>query len=640
MDKEEIIKSLEQEFKDKNFNEDSLKLLCNAIYEFDSLFGKYIPREKVVELAKKNINSIEVVEEFEEEGVMVTYNQIQKRIDLMSLPNREEMKSTLFHEFVRAIMNGKDFIETFSVLGFSESGLDVSIGTGLVEGFTQYVTKMRDEKFMSKDLTVYPILTEQVENLSALIGKDKFLEMAFNKPKSLCFELFGKNYNSYFEFLSSFDIILQEEANILIKRNNPILIELFDLLREDGLKESEELTEAKATIIGSLEKLLINKPISSVEELNNIYRQLKEYCSQLGTKQDEKMLAILKPKIDELTQKGITREEILANMDEEFRVFYLSSCIINDFSSLSKEQKLEKLTDPAFYSSLDILYDDEYYDEFGKEMLAKVSNSILHSESLKEANDVLSILKAGLAKEIKSNEYNIDVLSLEKVKLFKNHQNKKSIATLLGLVPSKTLINLYDTTGEKKTCLGSFLFNENLGLVKFDKKISEEERKKLTEEYGSIIGTTMVETKNGEKLGILGDKYMIVDDTGETYTNDSEPRYHPSRLEMLQNRLKYHLDRIQQMESLGAPSILMLDDINQRDELEDEINSILKPEPAIKPEESSTIKNMQEKDERIMPMQALKNALQTTTTEETQKAQSVEAQLEEEKRKEGETIDD
>ena len=41
-----------------------------------------------------------------------------------------------------------------------------------------------------------------------------------------------------------------------------------------------------------------------------------------------------------------------------------------------------------------------------------------------------------------------------------------------------------------------------------------------------------------------------------------------------------------------------------------------------------------------MPMQALKNALQTTTTEETQKAQSVEAQLEEEKRKEGETIDD
>lgn len=69
MDKEELIKLLKQEFKDKNFDEYSLNLLCNAIYEFDSLFGKYMSRERVVELAKKNINSIEVVEKFEKKAL-------------------------------------------------------------------------------------------------------------------------------------------------------------------------------------------------------------------------------------------------------------------------------------------------------------------------------------------------------------------------------------------------------------------------------------------------------------------------------------------------------------------------------------------------------------------------------------------
>ena len=79
---------------------------------------------------------------------------------------------------------------------------------------------------------------------------------------------------------------------------------------------------------------------------------------------------------------------------------------------------------------------------------------------------------------------------------------------------------------------------------------------------------------------------------------------------------------------------------SKEEKVQREIEALLEPESTIKPEEPTTSENMQEENEDVMPMQALKNALQTTTTEETQKAQSVEAQLEEEKRKEGETIDD
>ena len=70
----------------------------------------------------------------------------------------------------------------------------------------------------------------------------------------------------------------------------------------------------------------------------------------------------------------------------------------------------------------------------------------------------------------------------------------------------------------------------------------------------------------------------------------------------------------------------------KEEQIQKEIKFILEPELAIKPEESSTIENMQEEDESIIPMQALKNALQNTTTEDTQKAKNLEEQLDAEKK--------
>ena len=638
MDKEELFKMLKQELKDKNFDEYSLNLLSNAIYEFDSLFGKYMSRERVVELVKKNINSIKVVEKFEQEGVVGAYNIIQKGIILMSQENEEEMKSTLFHEFVHAIMNGKEFSERFSVLDFSESGPEISVGTGLVEGFTQYATKMRDDTFSSSQFISYPILTEQVENLSDLIGQDKFLDIAFNRPRSLYAELFGKNNDSIFKFLDAFDMILQAEGNILNERNNPILAGINDIL---GTKEPEELTEAKVIIISSLEQLLLNKPISSVEELKNVYKQLNKYCNQLGAKKNEKMLTILAPKINELMQKGITQEEVLANMDEEFSVLYLSSHIISDFISLSKEQKLEKLIDPEFYNSLDKLYDEKYYNSFGKKMLANISNAIIPDKSADSAIDLLLYLRNGLAKEIKDNGYNIDRLSYEKINLYKNIEFKASplFKIFQPMMGTETLINLYDTDGEKKTCLGSFIVNDELNVVKFDEKVSEEERKRLTEQYNELMGSAIIGIKNGEILGVLEDKYTFVDTTGEIYTNDSESEYHPSRLENLHNELKYYQGRRKYLEELGAPESFVMIEKSKEEKVQREIEALLEPESAIKPEEPATSEIMQEENESIIPKKALRNALESTTTEEAQKAQNIETQLDKEERK-GETIDD
>ena len=305
MDKEELIKLLKQEFKDKNFDEYSLNLLCNAIFEFDSLFGKYMSRERVVELVKNNINSILFTEELSKKNNLGEYSRQRGEIRIRIAQNEEVIKSVFFHEFIHAIMNYNDFGEIFSIEDNNEDNKFIYKGEGLVEGFTQYITKIRDKAFSSLQLNTYPILTEQVENLSRLIGKDKFLNIGFNSPEDIANVLF-KNHaktpfevqfaeEDYYEFLSAFDVILQEESRIYLTKKNGAMVNFIEKFLEQ--KNHNQLIEAKETIIRTFEELLLNKPISSIEEFNRIYLELTKYCNQLGTKPNEKILTALTKKL-------------------------------------------------------------------------------------------------------------------------------------------------------------------------------------------------------------------------------------------------------------------------------------------------------------------------------------------------------
>jgi len=51
-------------------------------------------------------------------------------------------------------------------------------GRGLTEGFTQYVSKIRNRKY-GVELNSYPILTEQTENLVELLGEEEYLDAAY-----------------------------------------------------------------------------------------------------------------------------------------------------------------------------------------------------------------------------------------------------------------------------------------------------------------------------------------------------------------------------------------------------------------------------------------------------------------------------
>ena len=53
-------------FKEKNFNEQTLQYIENFIEEFDSLFGKYIPKQELIKKLYDNLDEDIVFEQLPE----------------------------------------------------------------------------------------------------------------------------------------------------------------------------------------------------------------------------------------------------------------------------------------------------------------------------------------------------------------------------------------------------------------------------------------------------------------------------------------------------------------------------------------------------------------------------------------------
>lgn len=612
MDREDNIELLKLEFLDKEFSEDKLNLLCIAINEFDSLFGKYIPRNKLIELAKSNINEIEYVESFKNKTWLGVYYKDLKKIALRDNMNKEEQKSVFFHEFIHAILKDKRFAKKYKIEELEENGAEVYLGIGLDEGFTQYVTEIRNAAFFNdrNHISVtYPILTEQIRNLANLIGQDKFLDIGFNNPEKLKNEIaledgLSDEYD-YYSLRGAFDVILSEEKNIYMYRNNYLLKNLFNY-------NTNKLVQAKSTIIEQLQNILLRKPISTIEEFNTIYSEITKYCDQLDTPKSVNILSQLIPKVDELINEGLTLEEILNNAEEIFKYFYQGFTTVNEFKALSSEEKLEKLTDESFYNSLKDLDLDECYEDFGEELLAELANSIGPKGSKDAAITFFTSLKMGLAQKIKDNGYNIDRLSLEYIQLDSGDLSFGSL---------KEIISLYDTDIDKKTYLGSYMIGDKL--EEFNGTISKEEKEELVKTHPELNEMNIISSESGDKLAILGEKYMFLDNKDGTIANREEYEYCQSYLEIQQNRIKDIEKNLERLEEVSAPRIIIDKTKEEIEEVNKKINSIVNRSPKISgipffiPGTSPA---------KIDLAEFVKNALTEVSTDESKRAYDIENQ--------------
>ena len=556
-------------FKDKNFNEQTLNLIGNFIEEFDELFGKYLPREELIKRIQNNLDKDIAFVDFENENVMGRYKKDEKRILLKNGVNDEEIKGIFFHEMIHCITNHEKFIgfprglsaEELMYSGDTESRFTA---IGITEGFTEYVTKIRNEKF-GQPINAYTILREQTENLAEVIGKDKFLEIAFNNPEKLFQVMVDENIlEDEFEvdtFLGQFDIIHKFEKEILADRimksrgrNKDAL--LLDILGVRDFKKVK-LEEAKNGIIKTLLGRVSKMKVSTKEEFAELQALITKYSDQLELKDNYETCSIMFDKIAELEQSGKAREEIFEMLPEETKQLAEYEFKFRDFMTLSPEKMLECMTD----SSRDI-YEDIIAGPFEIEYGSFIAQNIFPGINDKNIGFALSFhLTDKFAKTMMDRGWNPKLMSFEVIDLD---------------YPTGFTFNVYEADGEDIKYLATFSdANEDCRLEEMRVCLATE-KLKLLEENPILDASSVIMTgKSGGILAYNGkNDYSYINEFKEIFINNGDVGFFLSEAEQTQRLLKAAAERYQKMVEIKPGKIMMQSFEDRIKKLEEKRNSI------------------------------------------------------------------
>lgn len=542
---------IKEKLKYKNFDERALNYICNFVEEFDSLFGKYVNKEEIIKRIINNLDNFEFCDEFSSSkgNVVGTYSNSKKEIKISKNidKNDEKIKSIIFHEMIHCITaNPEKQVTGFSKKYFFEEDNDELNVTmhGFTEGFTEYATKIRDNKYSlaEGERISYPILTEQVQNIVSLIGEDRFFDIAFNNPKDFIEEM-ELEYGYVIDFreleylLESFETIWKEEKNIYRENNtisggNLLLSTIFGI-RTD----SEELKFAKNNIIMTLEKLLLTKQITTMDEFNKLYDTMKIYTRQLNSSDNIEMYELLYDKLKDLQNgNNLISEEHIGKIDsEDFRIFVKQENYINSIKELTNKEKLMKFSKPETQEEI---ADYNFWENSlcGSNQRAKLSNTIIEIDSVDVGENLLCILNSGLAETILKNNWNVDKIGLEHIKLDSE----------------RTLFNLYETNINNKRYLGTYGLDEDSNFEEYTHNISNEKKEEILQEHPEFANILLLENQNGNIVGYAGNDQYI-DYEGGT----GEAEYCKSKEEKILEKLKSRLQRFRRLKELDVSKIIL-----------------------------------------------------------------------------------
>lgn len=558
----DIRKALES----KNFDEQSMQMIETFVREFEDLFGKYVSKDEILKRINNNLNKITFCE-LEKENTFGTYDgeekEIQlKQIDLSNNEVLETLKSVFFHEMIHCITRDNERgVTCFSVELEGEDFDDISLVTchGLTEGFTQFVTNIRDRKYSSNlQFVAYPILAEQIENIVELIGEEKFLDIAFNRPEEIGGALGFEEGESFFanDLYEAFDDIWFEENEIYFskQRQNEKEGRILSALFGKGYTKSKTLKRAKNTIIESLNRLLLKREINTVEELGKAYEKICVYADQLNTDMNFSFVQDLLSNVEILQSKGVTMEEILSGCNEDLRKIVASDQLTKEFCSMDIEEKIRRLADPDFEEKLyEIgIYEVIFYDDF----LAQMSYSIMPTDSKERSATLFTTLKNGLAKRIIERGYNIEQLALEFVDF-------KQIYEI-------NMFNLYSYAGERMY-LGTYC---EYDCIPYEVSLcGEQEREEIAQKYPELMERMLLKIDKDIIVAYNGDdEYTLIMDGEKIPSENIE--YCPSELERLEQRLDKSLARYQKLKVLGVSEFILRDEGREIDEIKERIEKI------------------------------------------------------------------
>lgn len=540
-----------RELADKHFDEKKIELISGAIDEFEELFGKYINKEEVIRRLREVLRDVKFVPELYRDA-LGSFNE-KGEISLLESLDNEKMKSVFFHEFIHCITydpkkGRRGFKEKYEVDGMDDV---VYVGSGLNEGFTQYVTKIRDAKYLPEQkINAYPILSEQVENLVELIGEEKFLDIGFNRPQDLPKEMGEMGDIEEFEydgFLDSFDVIWRHEKDIYAQTRKTLSNILLGF--KPGEKDTKSLKFAKQGIINIFQKLMIKKPINTIEEFNDLYNKISRYCEQLGVPITPELFRELQPRIAELQKNGLSIETILNGVNKEYAIFYKINDFISKFKRLSAQEKIDLLSrdDEMKTWKKDFYYNDDILSEA---LRIEFANSIIQTNSEEESLGLFDLLlEEGVVQNIKDKGYNLDKLAVEYICF-----SSKDFSW-----EKRKIFNFYDTDSDQRTYLGTFGLDSNYTeTCDFRPVDTKEDMEQIKQKYPQLNDAFILTSQRGEIIADMGDgQYILIDEYEEELSNETETSYSPSKLERVQDKILDRTERLRRLKELEAPKLII-----------------------------------------------------------------------------------
>ncbi|MBR3614846.1 MAG: hypothetical protein IKL55_06680 [Clostridia bacterium] len=514
------MENIEEIFKDKKFNQETLNFITNFIDEFDVLFGKYISREDLIIRIKENLNENIEFTTFDRENVVGNYCGISKKVSLDKNLSEDMMKSVFFHEMIHCITNRGDYI------GFSdELDLDSRTAIGLTEGFTQYVSKIRNEMYGST-INSYPILTEQTENLAQVLGKDRFLDTAFNKPEALFYimeqEGLVESYLEAEEFCENFDVIWKYEKQVYEGRKISDLPEaklLHNIFRFRDPRQIE-IDKAKEKIISTLLGKVSQQSITTQEEFQELYNLIQNYSKQLDLEDGYKVYKVLFDKSEELEQEGKTREEILELLPQQVKDQAEQNFRLRDFLKLDNQTMLKQISNPQSRVYEDIIsgvFEDDYSIIIAKEIFKGIDDNDI-------ANRLMVELLDGLGTYILEKGWNLDTLGVE-------------VIELIG-APGITF-NMYEANGEDIKYLSTLTSSSEDGMLEELQVCQAREKLSVLENNPELLSNGILFIgKSGSILEYNGNNnYIFINENKDSFENYGDTTYHSSYAENLKVRM-------------------------------------------------------------------------------------------------------
>ena len=427
------MENIKEVFKDKNFDDLTLYYINNFIEEFSELFGEYVSKEELVKRIKENLNySFEFADLTDERGI---HNGKEKKITLANSikDNEEEIKEVIFHEMIHCITAREGytcFSKTYHVDDIEQ--IHIMTAHGLTEGFTQYLTQIRNERFNHKVVTSYPILAEQTINLAELLGKETLINLGLNNPGGL-YEAMEEHHLiedivDYNAFLEAFDEIWKNEKEIFKNRKtnqNPVDILMRSIFGRN--KKITNLDIAKKNLIEVYLNQLQYVEVKSVEDLEDIYNKIYKYSIQIDADENSITFNLFWEKLDEYIMLGHSREEVLAGFNEDLQVIVSERFYMQDFLNLPVNEQLKALKEDNGLSQM--ILGSRFENNYISDIIIG-----LFGPEIKDKKEFYFALISGLAEEIINKGYDINKLSIEIIDI--------SFA-------SGVTFNLYENNGEE-----------------------------------------------------------------------------------------------------------------------------------------------------------------------------------------------